>query len=64
MKSDKNYIYNSQDIVGKFEKSFIKDDIKDSNYLYPDGHRITHQMKWFKLIGARDHRYGNAAQSN
>ena len=22
------------------------------NYLYPDGHRITHQMRWFK--GSRD----------
>ena len=29
---------------------------KESNqrlsYLYPDGHRITHQMRWFK--GSRD----------
>jgi len=22
---------------------------ENANYLYPNGHRITHQMKWFKV---------------
>ena len=28
---------------------------EDSNYLYPNGHRITHQVRWFK--GSRDRGY-------
>ena len=28
------------------------DDLQTDHYLYPNGHRLTHQMKWFK--GSRD----------
>ena len=40
---------NSQKIVNKNEKLSSTEDL---NYLYPNGHRITHQMRWFK--GSRD----------
>jgi len=40
---------NSQKIVNRNEKLSSTENL---NYLYPNGHRITHQMRWFK--GSRD----------
>ena len=40
---------NLQEIVNSNEKIVS---IENLNYLYPNGHRITHQMRWFK--GSRD----------
>ena len=39
---------NSQDIVNKTKKTINSETIENLNYLYPNGHRITHQMRWFK----------------
>ena len=33
-------------------KNFIN--IEKFSYLYPDGHRITHQMRWFKSSSVRN----------
>ena len=46
MKSNQNSNNNSQDIVN------INENIENFKYLYPNGHRITNQMRWFK--GSRD----------
>ena len=40
---------NSQEIANRNEKCLS---VENLNYLYPNGHRITHQMRWFK--GSRD----------
>ena len=42
----------SQDIVNQNEKLITMETIENLNYLYSNGHRITHQMRWFK--GSRD----------
>ena len=42
----------SQDIINKNEKVIPIHAIENSHYLYPNGHRMTHQMRWFK--GSRD----------
>ena len=47
MKSNPND--NLQEIVNRNEKVFSTENL---NYLYPNGNRITHQMRWFK--GTRD----------
>ncbi|MBW3042707.1 hypothetical protein [Prochlorococcus marinus] len=39
---------NSKDIVNKSGKVFISENIESLRYLYPNGHRLTHQMRWFK----------------
>ena len=52
MESTQNYMNNSQDIVNKTKKTINSETIENLNYLYPNGHRITHQMRWFK--GSRD----------
>ena len=52
MQSNQNNTYNSQDIVNQNKKLIPIQAIYKRNYLYPDGHRITHQMRWFK--GSRD----------
>ena len=49
MESNQNNTDNSQEIVNRNEKVFSTENL---NYLYPNGHRITHQMRWFK--GSRD----------
>ena len=49
MESNQNFTDNFQEEVNINEK-FIS--TKKFNYLYPNGHRMTHQMKWFK--GSRD----------
>ena len=49
MESNQNNTDNSQEIVNRNEKVVS---IEKRNYLYPNGHRMTHQMRWFK--GSRD----------
>ena len=39
-----------QDIINKNEKVIPIQAIENRNYLYPDGHRMTHQMRWFKAV--------------
>ena len=52
MESNQKKTDNSRDIVNRNEN--VMDSLKTDNlsYLYPNGHRITHQMRWFK--GSRD----------
>ena len=52
MESNKDNTDFSQETVNKNEKF---------NYLYPNGHRITHQMRWFKGSRNRGLRNDNAA---
>tara|TARA_B100000579_G_scaffold286201_1_gene237213 strand:+ start:417 stop:593 length:177 start_codon:yes stop_codon:yes gene_type:complete len=49
MDFNKDKIDNYQDSVNKKEKFIRSENI---NYLYPNGHRSTNQMRWFK--GVRD----------
>ncbi len=49
MDSNQNKNDNLEEIVNRNEKVFST---KNLNYLYPNGHRITRQMRWFK--GSRD----------
>ena len=39
----------SQDIVKTNEDVNTSKFSENLNYLYPNGHRITHQMRWFKV---------------
>ena len=39
----------SQEITNRNEKLVLTEKL---SYLYPNGHRMTHQMRWFK--GSRD----------
>ena len=48
MEFNQNKIDYSQDIVIENEKVITSETIENLNYLYPNGHRITHQMRWFK----------------
>ncbi len=45
-KSENNTEY-SQDVLN--EKVILRETNENFNYLYPNGHRITHQMRWLKL---------------
>ncbi len=45
MKSDQNSIDDAEVIVNRNEKLISTESF---NYLYPNGHRMTHQMRWFK----------------
>ena len=49
MESNQNNTDDSQERVNRNEKVSSTEKL---NYLYPYGHRITHQMRWFK--GSRD----------
>ncbi len=49
MESNQKSTDNFQEIVNSNEKLLSSENL---NYLYPNGHRITHQMRWFK--GSRD----------
>ena len=49
MESNQNNTDNLQEIGNRYEKVFSTENL---NYLYPNGHRVTHQMRWFK--GSRD----------
>ena len=44
----KNNIYNFKNIVNRKENCFSSNSNVNFNYLYPNGHRITHQMRWFR----------------
>ena len=46
MESNQNSSDNLQEIVSGNQKFFA---IENLNYLYPNGHRMTNQMKWFKV---------------
>tara|TARA_Y100001968_G_C19049980_1_gene568676 strand:+ start:422 stop:592 length:171 start_codon:yes stop_codon:yes gene_type:complete len=37
------------------EANIQNENIENLNYLYPNGHRMTHQMRWFK--GIKDIRF-------
>jgi len=52
MESNQKKTDNSQDIVNRNENVMDSLKIDNLSYLYPNGHRITHQMRWFK--GSRD----------
>ena len=49
MESNQNNIDDSKERVDRNKKLSPTEKL---NYLYPNGHRITHQMRWFK--GSRD----------
>ncbi len=49
MKLNQNNTDDLEAVVNRNEKLFS---IEKFNYLYPNGHRMTHQMRWFK--GSRD----------
>tara|TARA_B100000579_G_scaffold105408_1_gene83899 strand:- start:471 stop:656 length:186 start_codon:yes stop_codon:yes gene_type:complete len=46
----KNNTYNFKNIVNRKEKFLSSDSNVNFNYLYPKGHLITHQMRWFRDI--------------
>ena len=52
MKLNQNSNDNSEDGFARNEKFNLSESNEKLNYLYPNGHRITHQMRWFK--GSRD----------
>ena len=52
MELDQSNFKNSQDKNYKNGKIIQRQTIENLNYLYPNGHRMTHQMRWFK--GSRD----------
>ena len=41
-----------EDVINKNENISIIENIENFHYLYPNGHRIPHQLRWFK--GSRD----------
>tara|TARA_B100000945_G_C19960174_1_gene402686 strand:- start:23 stop:208 length:186 start_codon:yes stop_codon:yes gene_type:complete len=56
-----NNIEDSKDI-NNLNKNVINIERNERvSYLYPDGHRITHQMRWFKGSRYRGLRSDNAA---
>ncbi len=52
MQLNQNNTDKFQDIINKNQKVIPIQLIENRNYLYPDGHRMTPQMRWFK--GSRD----------
>ena len=52
MRLNQNNTYNSQENLNGEEKVIPVQAIESRNYLYPNGHRMTPQMRWFK--GSRD----------
>ena len=52
MQLNQNKTYDSQDNVDREEKVIPVQAIESRHYLYPNGHRMTPQMRWFK--GSRD----------
>ena len=61
MQSNQNNIYKFQNVVSKNEQNTNKKAKERLNYLYPNGHRITHQMRWYKVSRDRDFRSDSAA---
>ena len=49
MESNQN---NTDDLKERVDRNKKLSSTENLNYLYPNGHRITHQMRWFK--GSRD----------
>ena len=43
---------NIDDLKERVDRNKKLSSTENFNYLYPNGHRITHQMRWFK--GSRD----------
>tara|TARA_B100000700_G_scaffold310804_1_gene391812 strand:- start:324 stop:506 length:183 start_codon:yes stop_codon:yes gene_type:complete len=41
-----------KNLLQEIDESYESNSIHNLNYLYPNGHRTTPQMKWFK--GSRD----------
>ena len=52
MKSETNNTEYSIEVDSLIKKSFQGKSYRNLDYLYPNGHRITPQMRWFK--GSRD----------
>ena len=52
MKLNKNTNGNSQNIFNRNKKEITSGNYQNLRHLYPYGHRVTHQMRWFK--GSRD----------
>ena len=52
MELNQNYTDDSKVIVNEIKPLKQSESIEKLSYLYPNGHRITHQMRWFK--GSRD----------
>ena len=50
MKPSENNTKSHKDIVDNGKKNPYLETTEDFNYLYPNGHRITHQMRWFKVV--------------
>ena len=48
MQLNQNNTDKSQDIINKNEKVSPTQAIENRDYLYPNGHRMTPQMRWFK----------------
>ena len=53
MKLNQRNTDNSHDLVNGNEKVIPRETIENLHYLYPHGHRITHQMRWFKVSHSR-----------
>ena len=52
MQLNQNNTYNSQENLDGEQKVIPVQAIESRDYLYPNGHRMTPQMRWFK--GSRD----------
>ncbi len=53
MNLNQNIKNNFQVIIDRNKKTIPSDNNETLNYLYPNGHRITHQMRWFKASRLR-----------
>ena len=58
MKTEQNSAEDSKVTVNKNEQGILGENF---NYLYPNGHRMTNQMRWFKGSRNRDIRSDMAA---
>ena len=58
MESNQNI---SKDIVKENKKINYDEVFQNQDYLYPNGHRITHQMRWYKVSRDRGFRSNTAA---
>jgi hypothetical protein len=52
MELNQENIDRSQDMIDTNERIMNSQNLENINYLYPNGHRMTNQMRWFK--GSRD----------
>ncbi len=50
MKSNQDKTDGTYDLVNKNETFTCNNKIENLSYLYPNGHRITHQMRWLKVV--------------